>query len=438
MTTSSFYDSELFQKELEGLYNKLLGQDSLGKIRAAAWDQFLEIGLPTKQEEAYKYIKLRKLYGEAFFPSKVSDVKAVDLQHHILPECQGSCLVLVNGFYQPHLSRRSRLPERMTVALLSDAPKTFGAFLNNQWPKAIREETDPFAILNTALHRDGLFLYLAPKTILEVPLQVLHILDPGQDPMLMSPRIQLFAGAQSQVEVVVTYAELSGQRYFVNQSMDVIVEEDAHFKLSHVNCKASPDAWYFDAFRAVMKKNSTLKVVNVNEGGAVLRNDYRVALKGENGEASLNGVLMLKDKREAHTHVVIDHQAPHCRSRQLFKGVLNDFGNSSFEGKILVRQAADKTDAFQLNNNLLLSDRANADSKPNLEIFADDVKASHGATVGQLDPEQFFYMKTRGLTDAEAQSFLIGGFCQEVSDLLLVPSIKEAVESRIKNFLNPR
>jgi Fe-S cluster assembly protein SufD len=148
------------------------------------------------------------------------------------------------------------------------------------------------------------------------------------------------------------------------------------------------------------------------------RHDYRVAMSGENSEALLHGLLTLKDRREAHNNILIDHQAPHCRSNQLFKGVLSDVSRSSFEGKILVRQEAQKTEAFQLNNNLLLSERANADSKPNLEIFADDVKASHGATIGQLNAEHLFYLKTRGLRDIEAKKLLVNGFCREILDLI--------------------
>jgi Fe-S cluster assembly protein SufD len=165
-----------------------------------------------------------------------------------------------------------------------------------------------------------------------------------------------------------------------------------------------------------------------------VRNDYRVVIGGENAEASLNGVWMLGDRNESHMHVIVDHQAPHCRSMQLFKGVLNGNSHSSFEGKILVRQAAQKTEAFQLNNNLLLSDRAHADSKPNLEIFADDVKASHGATVGQLDKEQIFYMKTRGFHEADAKNLLVYGFCEEVIDMIPIPSVHQAMKKYAKSY----
>lgn len=144
---------------------------------------------------------------------------------------------------------------------------------------------------------------------------------------------------------------------------------------------------------------------------------------------------MLADKREAHTHIFMEHQAPHCRSFQLFKSVLNDFSRSSFEGKIMVRQAAQKTEAFQLNNNLLLSDHAHADSKPNLEIFADDVKASHGATVGQLDIDQLFYMKTRGFSDQAAKNLLIFGFCEQVVEMITLPSLREEISARTRHYL---
>jgi Fe-S cluster assembly protein SufD len=434
MTTPAFYNSEIFQKELENLYSQLPA-GPLGKMRALAWDQFLEMGLPSKHEEAYRYVKLRHLYSQVFLLAKISNVEQESIYSHVLPECLGSCLVFVNGYYQPHLSRISNLPERLAISRLSEATRTYGSFLNNYWPKAIKEETDPFAILNAALHSDGLFLYLSPKTNVKSPVQILNICDPGQEPMFILPRIQLFIGSQSQIELVITNASLSGNRYFVNQSIETILEDEAHLKLSYLSCHFPDVAWHFESFRSVMKKNTSLKLINANKGSETLRNDYRVVLKGENSEAALNGIWMLQEKREAHTYVIIDHQAPYCRSRQLFKGVIDGFGSSSFEGKILVRQTADKTDAFQLNNNILLSDKANADSKPNLEIFAADVKASHGATVGQLDKELVFYLKTRGFSEEAAKNILVYAFCKEVIDLLDIPSAKESIEKIVKNFI---
>jgi Fe-S cluster assembly protein SufD len=253
--------------------------------------------------------------------------------------------------------------------------------------------------------------------------------------MLIMPRLHIFAGTQSQLALFSNKAILSGQGYCVNGVVDIAIEDDAHVRYTHVDFDEPSEVFHFEALRGYLKRNSTLKTVQATDGGLSVRHDYRVALTGENAEALLNGVWMLNGKNEAHYHVLMDHQAPLCRSMQLFKGALSAVSHSSFEGKILVRQAAQKTQAFQLNNNLLLSDRATADSKPNLEIFADDVKASHGATIGQLDEEQLFYMKTRGFDSVEAKNLLVHAFCKEVIDLITLPSLLKDVTQRANRYL---
>jgi Fe-S cluster assembly protein SufD len=237
------------------------------------------------------------------------------------------------------------------------------------------------------------------------------------------------------VRLISTQKNLATSGYFVNQVSEFVIDEGAHVHYTQVLCDEHPQAWHLDAVRATLKRDSTLKTVCVTEGSTTVRTDYKIALTGENAEALLNGVCMLSDKREAHAHIFMEHQAPFCRSFQLFKSVLNDFSRSSFEGKIMVRQAAQKTEAFQLNNNLVLNDHAHADSKPNLEIFADDVKASHGATVGQLDADQLFYMKTRGFSDAEAKNLLVYGFCEQVIEMIPLPSLREEISAKARKYL---
>ena len=269
----------------------------------------------------------------------------------------------------------------MVVSTLQEATRTFGTFFNNHWTKSLKDEDDTFAIINSALHRQGAFVYIPPKTVVEAPIQILNLVTEQDQLSMLMPRVNLFVGAQSDVKVVSVLKQSVSQGYFVNQVSDFVLDEDAHVHYTQILNDEHPLGWHFEAVRAHLKRQSTFKTVCVTDGGMTVRTDYRIFLAGENAEALLNGVCMLGDKREAHTHIFIDHQAPNCRSYQLFKNVLNDFSRSSFEGKIMVRQPAQKTEAFQLNNNLLLSDHAHADSKPNLEIFADDVKASHGATV---------------------------------------------------------
>ena len=396
---------------------------------------FLSLGCPRVAVKFSGTSNLRTLYDKALSLPSPQNLSA-SFEPYVLPECRAGLIVFVNGEFQPALSRTENLPKKAVILPMTEALKTYGAFIQNQWAREIKEEMDPFAILNAALHRAGVFLYLPPKTIVEQPIQILHILDTQSKPLLMLPRLHLFAGAQSEIRLYATQAILSGAGYCYNGVVDFSIEEDSHVHYIQTAFEQPPGAWNLDAVRCQLKRNSTLTTVAATTGGPTVRYDYRVALTGENGEARLNGIWMLGEKNEAHTHVLVDHQAPHCRSFQLFKGALCDYSHSSFEGKILVRQEAQKTDAFQLNNNLLLSDRAAADSKPNLEIFADDVKASHGATMGQLDKEQLFYMKTRGFSDNQAKNLLVKGFCEEVIAKIELDSLRKRITTISENFVN--
>lgn len=436
MMTEQREGQEAFQSFLCSLYGEVEPADALQKIRAKAWEHFLGLGLPTPKDDVYRYIRLKNLFLNQYEPSQAADVPLDAIDAHVLPECQQSVLVFINGQFSARHSRLEALPKRVVALTVAEGMKTYGGFLNSQFAKTLKEETDPFAAINIAVHRDGLFVYIPPKTIVEQPIQLLNVVDAKTAPMFIVPRAQIFAGMQSQVSFASTQAILSGDQYAFNMVTELAIEEDAHVRFIQAACDIPEKVWHFDALRAALKRDSTLKTVNVTKGSTTARFDYRAQLIGPNAEAVLNGVWMLDEKNESHTHVLVDHQAPNCRSMQLFKGALSDFSRSSFEGKILVRQAAQKTEAFQLNNNLLLSDRATADSKPNLEIFADDVKASHGTTVGQLDPNHIFYMRTRGFNDATAKNLLVRGFCQEVIDLIEIPSLNTQLGKVAQGYLH--
>jgi Fe-S cluster assembly protein SufD len=435
MTTQQNEAQETFQTFLWSLFGRIDPSDPMQKIRAKAWDHFLKLGLPTRKNDVYRYVPLRNFLANSYEPAQTTDLSFEAIKEHILPECRQSTAVFINGHFSPQHSRLEGIPKNVVIESLAEGMKTYGGFLTNQSAKILKEEKDPFAAINAAVHANGLFLYLPPKTILEAPLQLLNIIDAGETPMYIVPRAQIFVGMQSEISIVSTQAVLSGEKYGFNMAAELSIEDDAHVRYIQSACGIKEHIWHFDALRASLKRDSTLKTIHVTNGSATTRFDYQASLIGPNAEAILNGVWMLSGKNEAHTHVLVDHQAPNCRSLQLFKGALNDFSHSSFEGKIMVRQAAQKTEAFQLNNNLLLSDRATADSKPNLEIFADDVKASHGSTVGQLDKEQIFYMKTRGFNEDAAKNLLVYGFCEEVIDLISVPSLHAHLRKIAQGYL---
>lgn len=428
-------EQETFKKLLETMRAQAQVDDPLERIRQKAWQHFLTLGLPSKQNEVYRYIKLRHLFSQSFHLASEKSLSAEQIHPWIYPECRHSVVVFVNGHFSPQLSNLHALPAKVVVSSLEEAAQTYGTFLNNHWTKSLKEENDSFAALNGALHSKGAFLYLPPKSVVETPIQILHLIDQSDQMQMVMPRLQVFVGPHSDVRLVSMQKNLTKVGYFVNQVSEFVIDEGAHVHYTQVLCDEHPQAWHLDAVRATLKRDSTLKTVCLTEGSTTVRNDYKIVLTGENAEALLNGVCMLSDKREAHGHVFMDHQAPSCRSYQLFKSVLNDFSRSSFEGKIMVRQAAQKTEAFQLNNNLILNDHAHADSKPNLEIFADDVKASHGATIGQLDEDQLFYMKTRGFSDAAAKNLLIYGFCEQVIEMIPLPSLRNEILAKARNYL---
>lgn len=428
-------EQEAFRLLLEKLYSENQVKDSLEQMRQKSWQRFISLRIPLSGDELYRGIKLKRLYSKTYQKPTDSSIIFDRIAPYIYPECIGSALVFLNGNYRPDLSRTNALPAKMIIAPLQEAIHTFGMFLNNYWNQTLKEESDPFAALNGALHQTGLFLYLPSKTVVETPIQILHLIDGQTGPQIIHPRLEVFAGAHAEVKIIFRQTHLQENAYFVNQVSEFILEEGAHVQYAQMLHEEHQDSWHLDTVRASLKSNSSFKTLCITEGSETVRTDYRVQLMGENCEAFLNGLSMLSDKRESHTNIWMEHLVPSCRSYQLFKNVLNDFSRSGFEGKIMVRQAAQKTEAFQLNNNLLIHDHAHAASKPNLEIFADDVKASHGATVGQLDPEQLFYLKTRGLLDSEAKALLIFGFCEQMIRILFIDSVKNEITERARNYL---
>ncbi|MEX1013012.1 MAG: Fe-S cluster assembly protein SufD [Waddliaceae bacterium] len=390
-------------------------QQRSSSLQEEAWQQFLKCGLPTKKHEQYRYLKLRDLYERPYSLNSIETPPFSKIESHILPECKERCLVFINGSF----CREYSTSEGIDVQSLQEGYQTYGSFLQSQGRQEIKKERDPFLLLSGALNRDGIFLYISPNQTIESPIQILHFSDGSG---LSFPCIHLFAGKQARATVVTTQA--GENRGLINQSEHLYLEEGADISLIQSAPNHSSSGWLFEGLRAQLKKESRLNVISASNGAKTVRYDYKVALNGENASASLQGAWILTEQREAHVNVLIEHNAPETHSNQLFKGILYDHSRSSFEGKLLVDSIAQKTEAYQLNNNLLLSDHALAYSKPNLEIFADDVKASHGATVGQLDADGLFYLRSRGVTEKEAATLLTQGFYQEVTNQIPIESLR--------------
>jgi Fe-S cluster assembly protein SufD len=422
-----------FLTHLQEQFNRSLKSDAMKTFREKGWQQLTSLGLPAKSHEAYRYVSLKELYASSFDFSCASGVEKSLFAQAILPECKHSHIVFVDGCFSPDLSDIAALPKQAMLLPLDEAQRLQASFLQNHLARSLKEETDPFALINLALHSAGAFFYLPPKIEVTVPIQCIHVITGNKSAL---PRLYLVLGAESKMRWIVSYHTLqSSAAHLLMPAMEISLEEGASLNLLNI-VDAVPMSWHMESVRATLKKNARLQTLCVTTGAKAVRQSYRVQLKGEGSEANLNGLWMLSKNRTSHIHAIVDHEAPHTHSMQLFKGVLNDVSHSSFEGKILVREAAQKTEAYQLNNNLILSQGAIANSKPNLEVFADDVKASHGATMSQLDEEQLFYLSTRGIAEPEARRLLIGGFCREMIEQIPYPSVLQKMQQHIDTFVN--
>ena len=391
----------LFQnQEKNGLY----------KFKQKAWDRFQEVGLPDAKNETYQYVRLRKLFEK---PLKTSPKQS--------PVHKENTIVIGSDFITyPEI-------KGVTILPLKEAAEDFSTLLQNQFNRFLKEERDPFALMNGALYTGGVLVYISPKTVLDRPLTVEYLC---LDDSFLVPKVHFFFGSESKGDII---ERNSSKKGIVNALVDFNLEDKAI--VTYTQVALNNEGWVFDFTRVLMKRDSQFTSHLVTNGSETVRYDYGVQLRGEGGVAHLNGLWMLNGSNEGHVHVLMEHIAPYCESLQHFKGALDGASRSSFEGKILVRKEAQKTNSFQMNNNLLLSSGAQANSKPNLEIFADDVKASHGSTVGQLDDEELFYLRTRGYTKSEAEGILTQGFLREIIEKIDQKEIKDEALQAMGQFL---
>jgi Fe-S cluster assembly protein SufD len=382
------------QLDLEKYFETVFDpKESHQAFRKKAWDRFLELGLPRPKQEAFQYFPLEKL--QIPLPATLPQNAGLLAAPH--------SLLFADGYFQS-----ANLPSPLVCLKWDAAMLVYGVFLQNRFSRSLKEETDPIAAMNGAFQGKGAFLYVPPQTQLEEPIEIHHHTATG---LMASPRLQIVLGVGAKVQIV--QRAFGMNEAFCNAHIDVSL--DAGAALAFVDARHWPErTTSFQSFRSTLKRDSQLQILSLSKGAKLSRSSIKVQLLEENGEALLQGLSVLDADLESHTHVLVEHIAPHCRSRQHYKGILRGKSRSSFEGKILVRPLAQKTEAYQLCNTLLLSDEAKGVAKPNLEIFADDVKASHGATLSQFNVEELFYLRSRGLDRALAEETLAAGFCQEI------------------------
>ena len=401
-------------------------------LRRSAFQWVSTRGFPTAKDEAWKYTRVAPILEIPFEPAEPGtshrlSAAAVD---QLAGDFGGPRLVFVNGYFAPELSSPRSLPNGVQVASLAAVLADEGETLEPILSRPFREDPQAFTALNAALAEDGGFVRIAANTTIEAPIHLAFISDTGVTPHVSHPRSLVLAGAGSRATIIETYAGILGDVYLTNAVTEVVLDEGAaveHYKVQN----ETKTAFHVALLSVRQGRGSRLSAHSVALGSSIARHEVKVALEAPGAEVVLNGLYMPWVDQHLDNPTTIDHTAPHCTSRELYKGVIAGQGRGVFDGRIVVRPGAMKTDASQTNKNLMLSESAEVDTRPRLEIFADDVKCAHGAAVGQLDQDAVFYLRSRGLSEAAARGLLTYAFAAEMLGLIRVELLRAHVEKLI-------
>ncbi|PYS73200.1 MAG: Fe-S cluster assembly protein SufD [Acidobacteria bacterium] len=407
-------------------------------VRESAMDRFEVLGYPTVKDEEWKYTNLASAAKENFLPLAVrADLTVEDANRFSYPETAASHVVLVNGEFRPELSQTNDLGDVVVLDL-------FNATTDARYSKIVRDDLARSATyhdqgltaLNTAFLQSGLFVLIPKNVALKTPLQITYITDTGASSQMTLPRVLVVAEENSSAKLIESFVARGEQSYFTNSVVEVVLKDGA--RLQHVRLqREGRNAIHVGTTSAELGKGSSYNSTAINLGAKLARHDVSVVMDHEGSECWVDGLYVVGPDQHSDTHSLIDHKVPYCNSHQLYKGILDGNGRAVFNGKVFVREGAQKTDALQTNKNLLLSPQARVDTKPQLEIYADDVKCAHGA-VGQLDQDELFYLQARGINPDLGKSLLTYGFAEEVIGKIEIESIRKELDEAVMNQLHAR
>jgi Fe-S cluster assembly protein SufD len=388
----------------------------LAPVRKAGLASFAEQGFPTLADEDWRFTNVAPIAKLDF--KIAGHVSANGAESKVIAESAfanlaGHRLVFVNGFFCAKLSGVKNLPAGARVENLSAALAKDAELIEKHLGKYAHTQKNSFAALNQALFADGAFIYVPQGVEISEPVQLIYISSAKNSGEAILPRNLVIAEANSKLTVVESYLSTGNVAYLTNAVTEIFAGDNA--KVEHVKLQdEATNAYHIATIAGEFGRTSNVNVHSFALGAKISRNNIRTKLAGEGLECILNGLYLTRDEQLADHHMIVEHAQPHCASHEYFNGILDDKSKGVFHGRILVQQIAQKTDAKQTNKNLLLSDDASADTKPQLEIYADDVKCTHGATIGQLNPESIFYLRSRGMDTETAKRMLIHAFAGEI------------------------
>ncbi len=404
------------------------------EIRSKAFQNFEDLGFPTKKLEAWKYTSLNSVLSEDYslFPSKEVSIELADVKKYFIHDIDTYKVVFIDGKYSSFLSETTH--EAFDVCLMSSAltkPK-YKAVIENYFNKIAKQ--DNLTSLNTAFAKEGAYIYIPRNTEVEKPIQIINFTTGSEEATMLQPRNLIVAEQNAHVQIIERHQSLTSNAVLTNSVTEVFADRHAtvdFYKIQNDEITASlVDNTYIE-----QQSESTVSVHTFSFGGKITRNNLNFYQKGEHINSILKGITILEGKQHVDHHTLVHHIEPNCESHQDYKGIYDERSTGVFNGKVVVEKEAQKTNAYQQNNNVLVSDKATMNAKPQLEIFADDVRCSHGCTIGQLDDQALFYMQQRGIPLKEARALLMYAFANTVLESVKIPEVQNRITKIIANKL---
>ncbi|MDO6595618.1 Fe-S cluster assembly protein SufD [Oceanihabitans sp. 2_MG-2023] len=403
-------------------------------IRTEAIKTFETEGFPSKKDEAWKYTSLNSILKQDYsvFPKQENAIEYSDVKKYFIHDIDTYNIVFIDGKFASHLSQTTH--DGIDVCLMSSAlnkPK-YRLIIENYFNKVATK--DSLTSLNTAFAQEGAYIHIPKNKLVNKPIQILHFSTGSEVALMQQPRNLIVVDENSHVQIIERHQSLSNNPVLTNSVTEIFGNKRAiidYYKIQNDNVNAS----LIDNTFVNQKRESHVSVHTFSFGGKLTRNNLNFYQNGEHMDSTLNGVTIIGDKQHVDHNTLVHHIEPNCESHQDYKGIFNDSATGVFNGKVIVNKEAQKTNAFQSNNNILLSDKATINSKPQLEIFADDVKCSHGCTIGQLDDSAMFYLRSRGIPEKEAKALLMYAFANNVLESVKIPELKKRINGLIANKL---
>jgi Fe-S cluster assembly protein SufD len=427
--------SGLYKENIDRIYD--ISSPYINSFREPAFKKFRSLGIPTRKDEAYKYTNLNIFFDndyKNYFMPVSSDFLEAEKFRCDVANLDTHGIVLLNGFYPTLNGKLNQLPSGVWIGSLNEAAVRFPDIIKKHYGKYAKSETDGLIHLNTAMASDGVFVYVPEGVTLMKPIQVVNLVSSDED-MFNQHRNLIIVEKNAEISLIICDHTLSPQKFLTNAVTEVFVGENARFDIIRVQNEHNAACKITHTFIHQEKKSVTSSN-NITLHGGLIRNSTYHFLGGEGAESYSYGLYLADKWQHIDNFVNVDHAFPHCTSNQLFKGVLDDMSTGAFNGRIFVRPDAQGTLAYQKNNSILLTDDAKMDTKPQLEIYADDVKCSHGATIGQLDDDALFYLQSRGINKREARLMLMFGFAHEVIQNIKIEALRDRMDNLVMQRLN--